>query len=172
MPFIQEVQHEFLVPGHSSMPHIVSKLYPACGMVHVVFECYKCQGLVFKPTPHHVVAACVAVAGVSFAWTVIISVMRGALDRGTTPAPTTVQLEEAAAQVAAAVAAEPLATAAAAPAGAGLTTGGTGAAAAAAPTVPAAGAVGHVMPAGEVQSSPSGLKVLLVQKAKGVEATT
>lgn len=51
---------------------------------------------------------CTAVAGVSFAWTVVISVMRGALDGTKAAAPTTAQLEEAVLQVAQA-AAEPVA---------------------------------------------------------------
>lgn len=65
------------------------------------------------------------VAGVSFAWTVIISVMRGALDDSTATAPTTAQIEEAVSHVAAAIA-EPVA-AVAAPAAAhapGMSAGG------------------------------------------------
>eukprot|EP00878_Enallax_costatus_P017191 GHUV01018048.1.p1 GENE.GHUV01018048.1~~GHUV01018048.1.p1 ORF type:complete len:164 (+),score=53.53 GHUV01018048.1:1038-1529(+) len=82
------------------------------------------------------------VAGVSFAWTVIISVMRGALDGTKAAAPTTAQLEEAVTHVAAAVA-EPVASAAAA----------------------AAPAASHapVISAGQVQASAgaSGLKALV-----------
>lgn len=56
-------------------------------------------GPALTPLPCNVAST---VAGVSFAWTIVISVMRGALDGMQQPAPTTVQLEQAVADVAAA----------------------------------------------------------------------
>lgn len=99
-----------------------------------------------------------AVAGVSFAWTVVISCMRGALDSMQQSAPTTAQLEEAVAQVAAAAAqhstalAEPLPTVtAASPA----ETSGRTAAAAGPSSAAAAGAAVH----GSVLASSAGAGV-------------
>ncbi|KAF6260930.1 hypothetical protein COO60DRAFT_1504019 [Scenedesmus sp. NREL 46B-D3] len=103
------------------------------------------------------------VAGVSFAWTVVISVMRGALDSGkvAAAAPTTAQLDDAVATVAAAVGATAAAGRAEQPA-------------AAAPQVlramaePAAAGVAHapVIAAGEVRRSQAavGLKALVVPR--------
>jgi hypothetical protein len=110
-----------------------------------------------------------AVAGVSFAWTVIISVMRGALDSGkvAAAAPTTAQLEDAVASVAAAAvsttaAADSLEQPAAA---AAQVVQATAAAPAHAP----------VIAAGEVQRSQAaaGLKALVVPRATAhAEAAT
>lgn len=104
------------------------------------------------------------VAGVSFAWTVVISVMRGALEGMQQSAPTTAQLEDAVAQVAAAAAAADAAataavTALAEPLPASATV------AAASPIEPftrsvAAAAPAHVS-SGPAQAARAGLKALV-----------
>jgi protein Mpv17 len=109
------------------------------------------------------------VAGVSFAWTVIISVMRGALDSGkvAAAAPTTAQLEDATATVAAAAT---TADAVEQPAVAAVQVSQ-------ATAEPAAAAPVHapVIAAGEVQRSQAaaGLKALVVPRATAhAEAAT
>lgn len=113
------------------------------------------------------------VAGVSFAWTVIISVMRGALDSGkvAAAAPTTAQLEDATANVAAAAAAADTVQQPAAAAVQVVQAVAEPAAAAA----PAAAVHAPVIAAGEVQRSQAaaGLKALVVPRATAhAEAAT
>lgn len=141
--------------------------------------------------PHVVIWLCcagclvAAVAGVSFAWTVVISCMRGALDSMQQSAPTTAQIEEAVAQVAAAAAvtttalaepmpastsitaaspAEPSVRAAAAAAAAGH---GAAAVAAAHSPVLAAADVPHV----RAHARTAGLKALVPRPHTAAEAT-
>lgn len=151
-----------------------------CCHLHADAPCLCCFCLAF------------AVAGVSFAWTVVISCMRGALDSMQQSAPTTAQIEEAVAQVAAAAAVTTTALAEPLPAGTAVTAAspaepsGRGASAAAAPSAaaavgdaaaaPAAAAQGPVLaaahaPHGHAQAARAGFKALVPRPHVAAEAT-